>query len=835
MLGSNNRRNKRGQVTVFIILGILILFLSAGILYVSRIVVKEKIGTEEEPVIAVVPQVFQPLQTYTENCLTQIGMQGLRILGEQGGYIYPDLAGTYSPTQPTDSDGLNLEPLKVPYWHYNIDKNTVDRITFASLQPELFIEDDPELSIEGQLRRFAMEKLDGCLAGYTPFFEQGFSINQGAITDVGAIIGETGVSFLLTMDVDATLGEAKHRMEQFFVRIPLELKRYYETAAQISGAEKNYSFLERQGMELIAIYSRVDADLFPPTSDVGYEFFSVLSWSEVQLKNKFIALLTSNVPLLRFLGSSNFYYATFPEGNRLAQKVVDNMVLPLIGAEDLEISFDYFGWEPYFKMNSEAGVYKPEHLFVNFGPLSFGTQRYEAHYDSSYPVLVTIRDPAAFAGEGYEFVFAMESNIRNNEPAVGGVLETFPRKVTPASCDEEQRTTELIKTVVVDSFTKEPIELVKVGFSIPEQAECEIGLSNKAGVVESKYPAAYGGVINFVHPEYLKNFYPINTYKVKDEPQLLGYAVAGVEEPEKVIELDRLRWINVSVKKKEVKKCLTPLVCQWTTSGPLPPGLAEAAGIAGGLSILPYREISCEKGERQCFFNSKGSLFDPGEAVVEFEVDGSLSKYNAYHFLDKEVELKENEEVILNLERIGGFHEEVRGDQFFVTISVKGNESTAVQLVPGIYKVQGMASTAENIIIPLERRCFKYDIFFGIEKEDCFPVPNSTIEGFANGNMQCDTEDTYLVITPDDLYTSQHLTLFVLTQDILSLPQQVKTITRECAGWSCLPEVGCAGESCVDSTVTIAGRIIEDVQVGINLGNVSRKPEVRAALEPVFS
>ncbi len=170
-----------------------------------------------------------------------------------------------------------------------------------------------------------------------------------------------------------------------------------------------------------------------------------------------------------------------------------------------------------------------------------------------------------------------------------------------------------------------------------------------------------------------------------------------------------------------------------------------------------------------------------------------------------------------------------------MTASVQGNQSTAVHLVAGIYKVSGLVSTAENITIPPERRCFKYDIFFGVEKEECFTIPNSTIEGFTNGNMQWDTKDSYLVITPDDLYTSQHLTLFVLTQDVVSVPEQVKTVTKECAGWSCLPEVGCAGEECVDTSVTIAGRLIEDLQVGLNLVNVSREPAVRDALEPVFS
>ena len=78
----SNNFNKRGQITVFIIIGILILFTFAGIMYFTKTVIKEDITAEGEPVIADVPQEFQSIKAYTDNCLRQIGERGLLVMGE---------------------------------------------------------------------------------------------------------------------------------------------------------------------------------------------------------------------------------------------------------------------------------------------------------------------------------------------------------------------------------------------------------------------------------------------------------------------------------------------------------------------------------------------------------------------------------------------------------------------------------------------------------------------------------------------------------------------------------------------------------------------------------
>ncbi len=806
---------KAAQVTVFIIIGIIILFTFAGVLIVTKTATKEKLFTAGEPLISRVPEAFVPVQLYTENCLRQVSKQGLLILGQQGGYSYPEVLGEYSLSYPTDSVGVNLEPTKVPYWFYNQQRNEDDKVVYASHQPKLTGND--QLSMEKQLERYAEEHLDACLNDYALLEQQGFSISLEPAKTVDVAIKDKAVGFTLKMPLEAAYAGTNTEMDTFFVSIQLPLQHYYEIAELIKKTQETNHFLEKQGLELLTAYSRKDLASFAPTSDLTFDFFSALSWSETALKQKYQQVLSSYVPLLRFLGSNNFYYSQFPSGGVLSQKVLDNMVLPLAGAEDLSVRFDYLNWEPYFKTNSYRDVIKPNSQFVSYSFLQFGMQQYETHYDISYPVLVAITDPTALDGQGYNFVFALEANIRNNQPGVNEqVREAYPRSLTPLACEEAQRGTELIKTVVVDSFTKEPLEAVRIGFSIPEQAECDIGLTNEFGAVEEKYPAVYGGEINFIKPGYLTNFYPIDTYKTKDTPLLLGSAVAGAVAAERVIELDQQKTISLKVKKKLLRKCITPLECRYTTGG---------AGI-----VIPYHDISCEAGVQQCFFNQGGFLL-PGTPAISVVANNSLIPFNDYYFTNQAIDLDSNENVILTLERVSGFNPPTRQADYTASAVVNGGQSASLNLYPGIYQVTAMVTDNRQLIIPSEERCFQYNILTW-ETEECTTLEQMQLGSFMSGRLQWDTTATYLTITPEDLYNSQNLTVFLPVQDLLGTPLTTTIPQQECGSFVCLPGAGCAFEICDQITATVPARVIEDLQVGPLIGNLSADPQYRRLLEP---
>ncbi|MDO8510748.1 MAG: hypothetical protein Q7S55_01130 [Nanoarchaeota archaeon] len=778
-----NLPSKQGQVTIFIIIGVLIVFAFAGILYITKVVTKEELTAAGAPIIAAVPQEFQPLQTYTENCLAQVGRRGLLVLGQQGGYIYPELAGTYSVNDPTNADGVDLEPIKVPYWYYNVLPNENPQISYASKKPALYAVDDPELSIETQLSRFTEENIAECLDDYAAFAAEGFVVNAPALQEgsedlkeIKVTVADQSVNFWLKMDLEAGKGDAEIEMNQFYVPVPIRLKQMYAAAAELTAVEKNHSFLELQALDLLTAYAGVDYNRLPPMEQMTFNSPVPVIWAESDVKLKTENLLTSSVPLLRYLGSTNFYRFEYPQQEGVSldlrdlyQKHYDNMILPLDAASGMEVNFDYFGWNTYFDMNDKGGNIEPS---IFYGPMvpplpkiPLDIQRYYSTYDISYPVLITLRDPNALEGRGFTFAFALEANLRNNQVPVEGYVQPAPIALEQKSmvCDPKKRNTQLVKTVVVDSSNLEPLEAVQIGFSIPEQDDCAMGSTNHQGTFESKYPAVYGGVASFVKDEYLTNFYPVDTYRFKETSGTIGYAVAGA--PELVVPLHKKVFVNMSVRKKSLEKC-----------------------------------IADEDGkDKECF--TQGLFAASGSPVVTYSPE-ALDKQHSWSFLNLAKPLGEEETAIVMLKRVSDTVPGVYSEEFSSAATVTGDGTASLELVPGVYEVTALITSSTSLTIPEEERCTG-GLFLPIPiPETCFIYEEQVLDELLLGRLQWDQPKSYLTITPEQAYSTDTIIFNVLTFNLEGVPE--------------LEHV----------------RILEDLNVMAELGNLSQ--QLRPQLEPLF-
>ena len=75
---------KRGQVTIFIILGIVVLVLGGIGFYLWRISVEKEVVPE----IADVPLEMQPIRLFVDKCIEEVAVPGVFLLANQGGVIY---------------------------------------------------------------------------------------------------------------------------------------------------------------------------------------------------------------------------------------------------------------------------------------------------------------------------------------------------------------------------------------------------------------------------------------------------------------------------------------------------------------------------------------------------------------------------------------------------------------------------------------------------------------------------------------------------------------------------------------------------------------------------
>lgn len=811
---------KKGQVTIFIIIGIVIIMIIGGVMYMTSSATKLELTAEVERATQEGTQSFRPISAFTEDCLSQTAEEGLIIAGEQGGYIQ-SLDLDIDEFDPSDSEGVKLGSLGIPYWHYNRIPNSQKNIVFSTKKPPLHSQDGGEASIEAQIERFILKNIESCLQNYTGFDAQGFVFQRAGTKDATVWALDDGVRVTLKMPMKVQRGDAVQPFREFTVGVPVKLKHYYEVAELLVQAQENHSFLERQALEIIMMFSGQDRDKLPPTTGVSFGLFSALSWQEDRVGKQLGTLLTTYVPMLRMTGSSNFHYSDAPlaKSGVLTQKMLDNMVLTLNGAQDLGVHFDFFpSWNPYLKMNSQGGTIKPTSTFASLDVLNFGMQEYRANYDLSYPVMVTLKDDFALNGRGYNFVFALESNIRNNNPGIGGKEFVQSAAALPSiSCDTSQALSAPLRLVVINSKTDLPEKDVKVDFEMPNQGTCQMGVTDANGVLETAYPLAYGGTIHVLKDTFIGSSFPIDTYKYKTNAQTIGTQikksngaiVTGAYIHPKVA-------INVDVRKKDMQKCMTPLACQYT-------------------SYAPFSDsINCDKSTKRYCFVDGGTQF-LGAPIYRFDVNGSFSLSHEYYFVNNAIEPTDVEESTITMKRVSDF-DGSPGKTFTTAATLQGNSQGTLDLIPGLYEVRIMTVANTPIVIPKDTRCFHYSIVIS-DKEECFDMPETVLEKSMVANTNWNSPATYLKITPEMVYGSKKITFFGLGQDLTNVHPSIESNQKLCSGLKL--ELGWADSdflsTCQDSPRPVPGIVSEDLQVQGQLGNLSSDPRLYSKLQPLFT
>ena len=118
--------NKRGQVTIFVIIAIVIV-LATGV-YVAT-----KYSTTKQEI----PQQFQQLEEYYKSCINEITSDGISTLENKAGFIEePELVRGNS--QEPLSSKMNYLGETVPYWLYIKDQKIVQQApTKNSMQEQL--------------------------------------------------------------------------------------------------------------------------------------------------------------------------------------------------------------------------------------------------------------------------------------------------------------------------------------------------------------------------------------------------------------------------------------------------------------------------------------------------------------------------------------------------------------------------------------------------------------------------------------------------------------------------------------------------------------------------
>jgi hypothetical protein len=502
---------KRGQVTIFIILGIILLLSVMLFLFLRREV---SVFKPE----AVLPPEIVPINQYILDCVEEISRDGARIAGANAGFI--ELPTEIETNPEAYLPPFPISPVKTPLWFYRGQRRV------------------PPLNyIVFQLENYIHENLPECLREFEAF-KTAFNITELGNISVEIELSEEDFTVNINYPLDIILKakEQKFFLEDFSVSIPFRIRKMYELAAQILDQELLTSFLETRTIDLIAMDPKI-----PYT---GAEFScQPKTWQMQDVQDKLKRLLAINLPRLAVEKTK---YAPIPKQYPYEQhhniwEVTD------IKYPDTHVTFSYDEAWP-FELFIRPSQGKTLRSNANRGQemLSFMCmQIWHFTYDVRYPVLVTLKDDAAGTHEDYTFNFGFDVSINHNMPDKSNFA---PMKFSFETAAKESDYCAQAQTNMLTVHTFENVSTEEIGDLTTEidgvnitytcmRMRCPVGQSEwqfrgAVSYISAEVPSCPNGVLRGEKPGYE----PVEKFaSVTTETSMDLYLTPVIEIPIRVV------------------------------------------------------------------------------------------------------------------------------------------------------------------------------------------------------------------------------------------------------------------------------------------------------------
>ena len=467
---------KRGQVTAFILIGLLILLLVFGVVAVRQGYLNkalEKLGFARTA-----PMQVEPLQNFMESCVKQISLEGINLIGMQGGYTnLPEDKIPNSQFTPVE-EVLNIIPgseLKTALW-FRERGNGIQVLDIPS-----------KARMENELADYVSLNFELCINNLTSFEEQGYILSGSGIPETEAIISDTKVRVTVDFPINVAKDEKEFSLEKHTAEIDSKLGELYKVAAEIMNAEYEQTFLENKTINLLVAY---DSEI--PFSGLD------LSCTEKTWSKPETILKLKNVIFENIAAASIKKTSTNLKIDSLEYLQFD----PLKNSHsDLDVNLMYIPeWPTLIEISpSEGNILRGNTLAKKAGGgaasliasfVCISDHRFI--YDIKYPVLITLRDPS-----GLIFQFATEVIIDNNQPR----LNTLELPQTPDIENQICQYPQKEVTVVTATYNPEgelmPLTNVDLSFKC-SPASCPLGVSSEninEPILKAKVPLCFNGLV----------------------------------------------------------------------------------------------------------------------------------------------------------------------------------------------------------------------------------------------------------------------------------------------------------------------------------------------------
>ena len=174
---------KKGQITIAIIVGIVLLLASSLIVYLTQVPVMPV----EDRILLKAPEQAKPVVKLVQECVKGVALPGIFLVGVQGGYFIPP------------ANALNTAYSDIGYG-YDRGENTL-----ASIE-----------DMEAQLSLYMDSAVPAC-SNFSIFAGRGMNISAGAIK-TETVIAEAETFFKIKWSLTITIGDTTTTVEEFAER-----------------------------------------------------------------------------------------------------------------------------------------------------------------------------------------------------------------------------------------------------------------------------------------------------------------------------------------------------------------------------------------------------------------------------------------------------------------------------------------------------------------------------------------------------------------------------------------------------------------------------------------
>jgi len=377
--GRNFLGSRRAQVTIFVIIAVILIGAIAGYFILRGNVFQ-----------AALPAEYTPIYDYYLSCIEKDSVDGLKILGTQGGYITAPEFEPGSEYAPFSSQ-LDFLGFGVPYWYYVAGNNVLKEQVPTKKQ------------MQTQLGEYLNGKVSEC--DFTQFEREGYIVELGKAS-ASTTINSESVDVVINQDLSirkAGGGDIEGPISvvsRHAVNVKSKLGKFYDTAREIYDYEKSSMFLENYARDALYLYAPVE----------GTELSCApMIWNPYEVADKLKNALEVNMQFVKVKGS---YYDNPTE--KMKYFVVDSGV-SLDNNE--KVNFVYSkDWASRFEVwptKNSLMIAEPVGTQEGLSTMGFCYISYKFVYDMFFPVMIQVQN-SENAGDIFQFPVAVV--VSKNQP-----------------------------------------------------------------------------------------------------------------------------------------------------------------------------------------------------------------------------------------------------------------------------------------------------------------------------------------------------------------------------------------------------------------------------------